>query len=301
MAQDEIIAKVIPQLRDLSRSETLRGIKGAEKEVAKDLDPTIADAKFLTDNEKDIAAYFKRAAFCYRALTLLLEKNDFPNIAAIYRARAELYDDILKGKISTEQLETREKETEAAKLRTVTAELAALDKKAPPKEGTLKSLERLGYALGQIILTAVYNEQGDVPYVHTFNQGMIALSKDDYADAAKLLRPLAERGDRRAQFWIGYMHQEGQGLPRDFAEALKWLRRSADQGENGAQYQLARIYAEASGVPRDLVTAYMWLSLAASQGHDRSEKARDQIESKMTPAQIALGKKRATEWKPVKR
>ena len=297
----DLLAKTASQLSGLSRSEILRGIKGAEKEVTKDLEMTVADAGFLTDTEKDMTALYKRAAFCYRALTSLLEKNNFPDIAALYRARAQLYDDALTKKIGATQLETSEKENDVAKERAVTAELAALDKKAPPKENTLRSLQRLGPVLGQVILAAVHEEQGDVPYVHTFNQGMIALKRDDHAGAAKLLRPLAERGDPRAQFWIGHMHQEGKGLPRDLAEAAKWLQRSADRGERFAQYRLGSTYASGAGVAPDLGSAYMWFALAASQGDEDAAKARDQLETRMTREQVTIAKKRASDWKPVKR
>jgi hypothetical protein len=301
-AQQAIVAAIKPHFAELGRAEILRGIRGAEDEVTRDLEPTIADARFLTGNEKDMAAYYKRAAFCYRALTLLIEKTDFPNIAAIYRARAELYDDILQGKISTAQFETREKENETAKLRTVTAELTALDKEASPHEGTQQSLEQLGYAIGQVILAAVHKQQGDVPYVHTFNQGMIALSEDNHARAAKLLRPLAERGDPRAQFWTGHFYSEGKGgYSQNFAEALKWFQRAADQQESGGQYFLGSMYFEGQGVSRDLVTSYMWFSLAAAQGDDKAAKARDGIAEQMTPAQIAEAKQRASEWKPAAR
>jgi uncharacterized protein len=293
----EAIVKAASQLSGLGRSEILRGVRGAEKEVKTDLEMTVADARFLADNEKDMAALYKRAAYCYRALAFLAK--DFPDIAALYRARAQLHDDALAKKISAAQLATGEKQNDAAKESAVTSELAALDKKAPPKESTLRSLERLGNAVGQIVLAAVHSEQGDVPYVHTFNQGMIALSKDDYPNVAKLLRPLAERGDPRAQFWIGYMYQEGKGgLTRDLAEALKWLQRSADQGERFAQYRLGSAYASGAGVARDFTSAYVWLSLAASQGDEDATKARDQIATKMTPDQVTLAKKRASEWKP---
>jgi uncharacterized protein len=300
MKQDAI-EKAASQLKGLSRSEILRGIKGAEKEVTKDLEMTVADARFLTDTEKDMTALYKRAGFCYRALTSLLEKNSFADIAVTYRARAQLYDDALTKKIGTTQLETSEKENDVAKERAVTAELTALDKKAPPKESTLRSLQRLGPVLGQVILAAVREEQGDVPYVHTFNQGMIALKRDDYASVAKLLRPLAERGDPRAQFWIGYMHQEGKGLPRDLAEAVKWLQRSAERGERFAQYRLGSTYASGAGIAPDLGSAYMWFTLAASQGDEDAAKARDQLKTRMTAEQVTIAKKRASDWKPVKR
>jgi TPR repeat protein len=176
--------------------------------------------------------------------------------------------------------------------------LTALEKNDPPKEGKIRSLERMGQVLGQVILTAASQDLGDVPHIHAFNEGMMALQRDDHATAAKFLRRLAERGDPCAQFWIGYMHHEGKGLRQDFSEALKWLRPSAEQGESTAQYYLGSMHIGRSGIARDLVSASMWFTLAAAQGNDTAEKARNQIEAHMTAAQIADGKKRASEWRP---
>src|SRR4051794_23298177 len=66
--------------------------------------------------------------------------------------------------------------------------------------------------------------------------GYIAYQKGDYDTALRLLRPLAETGDARAQFNLGVMYSEGQGVPQDNAEAGKWYRLSAEQGYAQAQY-----------------------------------------------------------------
>jgi TPR repeat protein len=307
MAQNAILAEVIPHLAKLGRAETLRGIKYAENAVADDLEETARlgeQLKASSEKEKreDERAFFKYAAYCYRALTLLLEKKDFPNIAAGYRARAQLFDDFALERINSVQFESRQKENEAAKLRALTSELAGLEKDGPPNEGKIRSLERMGQVLGKLILTAASKDLGDVPHIHAFNQGMMALQRDDHTNAAKFLRRLAERGDPRAQFWIGHFYFEGKGdLPQNFSEALKWLQRAADQQEAYAQYFLGSMYFKGEGVPRDLVTSYMWFSLAAAQGDDTATKARDRLAAHMTPAQIAEAKKRASEWKPAAR
>lgn len=41
---------------------------------------------------------------------------------------------------------------------------------------------------------------------------------------------LAPRGDKYAQYMVGYMYQNGQGVPRDPARALAWYRLSAERG-----------------------------------------------------------------------
>jgi TPR repeat protein len=65
---------------------------------------------------------------------------------------------------------------------------------------------------------------------------------------------------------------------RSQAEAAKWYRKAADQGDDMAQFNIGTMYANGQGVRRDLVQAYMWFSLsAATQRDQRAIKARDVI------------------------
>jgi TPR repeat protein len=58
------------------------------------------------------------------------------------------------------------------------------------------------------------------------------------------------------------------------------------------------MYYNGYGVTRDYIEAYKWLKIAASQGHENANKAREVIETKMTPEQIAEGQEKAAAWKP---
>ncbi|MGI9261687.1 MAG: SEL1-like repeat protein [Woeseiaceae bacterium] len=42
---------------------------------------------------------------------------------------------------------------------------------------------------------------------------------------------LAPIGDKYAQYMVGYMHLQGEGVQRDRAEALAWFRLAAERGE----------------------------------------------------------------------
>ena len=80
---------------------------------------------------------------------------------------------------------------------------------------------------------------------------MAAYESKDYATALKLWRPLAEQGDAQAQYNLGIMYDNGQGVPQDDAEAVKWYRKAAEQGIAKAQYNLGVMYANGRGVPQD--------------------------------------------------
>jgi TPR repeat protein len=55
-----------------------------------------------------------------------------------------------------------------------------------------------------------------------------AHERGDYATALRLLRPLANQGNSGAQYNLGFMYYEGEGVPQDFAEAVKWYRLAAN-------------------------------------------------------------------------
>lgn len=96
--------------------------------------------------------------------------------------------------------------------------------------------------------------------------GMAAHQRGDFAEALAIWTPLAEQGDRQAQFAIGEMYFRGQGVKRNLDEAFKWKRLSALQGFARAQNDLATMYLAGSGTPMDLSQVMRWFRAAADQG-----------------------------------
>ncbi len=135
-----------------------------------------------------------------------------------------------------------------------------------------------------------------------FDEGVAAYERGDYAAALREFRALAEQGDADAQYNLGFMYGEGQGVPQDYAEAVKWFRKAAEQGVAPAQSRLGIMYYEGHGVVQDYVQAHMWLNLAAARGGgdagDAYAKVRDIVAELMTPAQIAEAQRRAGKWRP---
>ena len=134
---------------------------------------------------------------------------------------------------------------------------------------------------------------------------MAAYQPGDYATALREWRPLAERGNAKAQFNLGVMYRIGEGVPQDDAEAARWYSKAAEQGDANAQNNLGVMYRIGLGVPLDYAHAHMWFNLAASkfppgENRDRAARNRDMIAILMTPAQISEAKKLARKWKPKK-
>ena len=72
--------------------------------------------------------------------------------------------------------------------------------------------------------------------------GYDAYHREDYKTAYKLIAPLAKQGDADAQYILGRMYENGQGVPQDDKEAVKWYQLAAEQGDAIAQANLGFMY-----------------------------------------------------------
>ena len=131
---------------------------------------------------------------------------------------------------------------------------------------------------------------------------LLGLTAPGSADEAQAVRTLAEWGDAKAQFALGTMYRDGQGVPRDYIEALKWLHSAANLGLLDAQFALGNIYTGGSGITKDVVQAYMWFDLAASHEGDDwirpiAASNRDAVAAGMTPAEIAEAHDKVADWR----
>ena len=120
--------------------------------------------------------------------------------------------------------------------------------------------------------------------------------KGEFKKAAPLFQALAERGNVRAEFFLGGMYLSGTGVPQDYAQALKWSSAAAKRGSTAAQFNLGKMYEQGLGVKQDIVEAHMWYSLSASSGDEQATRQRDEVAHRMSYDQIQEARKRAKAW-----
>lgn len=128
-----------------------------------------------------------------------------------------------------------------------------------------------------------------------YENALVAHSKGDFAQAFKLLQPLAAKGNAKAQYNLGYMYEQGEAVTQDYKQAFDWYQKAASQGLAGAQYQLGHMYYKGQGVKQNYVRAHMWSNLAAAKSHNFALKLRELVSAQMTQQQIAEAKKLAGE------
>lgn len=96
----------------------------------------------------------------------------------------------------------------------------------------------------------------------------------------------ADHGVASAQYKLGEMYANGQGLPKDDAEAARWYRKAADQGIEAAQYKLGEMYSSGRGVPKDDAEAFHWFNTAAHNGHSGAVRRLEMLNKRGTTEQI---------------
>src|SRR4029077_1097722 len=75
-----------------------------------------------------------------------------------------------------------------------------------------------------------------------FQKGLDAWNGGDYKTAFDEFKQAAEKGDARAQFYLGEAYNKGRGVVQDYAEAMTWYSKAAEQNNAEAQDTLCTMY-----------------------------------------------------------
>lgn len=94
-------------------------------------------------------------------------------------------------------------------------------------------------------------------------EGFVLNSPDE---TTRIITELAESGDPEAQHILGFMYDQGDGVPKDYKEAVKWYTKAAKQGHAGAQCNLGMMYHSGQGVLQNYNNAAKWYAKAAARG-----------------------------------
>ena len=107
----------------------------------------------------------------------------------------------------------------------------------------------------------------------------------NYSEAAHWFRKAAEQEHSFAQFELGLLYANGDGVDQNYSEAAHWFLKAAEQEHVDAQYNLATIYYNGDGVERDPLMALAWYYLAAQRGHEDAASKRDSVFSELSKEQ----------------
>lgn len=127
----------------------------------------------------------------------------------------------------------------------------------PPREGPKL---RIFLMWGLIVSIAIFlllqfvlaDRVGGGRAASAYDAGLAAFRQGDFSAALRAWEPEAEDGNVAAQYYLGYMAQNGLGQPWSNSRAAGYYRRAAEAGLPEAQLALGDLYLRGMGVERDL-------------------------------------------------
>jgi hypothetical protein len=128
-------------------------------------------------------------------------------------------------------------------------------------------------------------------YADQLEDAKAAIHNENFEKGCELLRPLAEENNAEAQFLLGSLYVNGQGVEKDDTKGLSWVMKAAlqgydearlralsicldlaNQGDVAAMYNVGYMCLERWGGEQDTDACIGWLESAAKSGHARSAK-----------------------------
>lgn len=122
----------------------------------------------------------------------------------------------------------------------------------------------------------------------------------DYVAALGWFEKAALQRDARAQYYLGLMHRNGEGVKPDGAEGLRWLFLSAKKHYAPTFVALAEIYLDGDRVEQDPIEGAMYLEVARATATTAQrpmiDDARDRLLKHLSAEVRDEGTERAELW-----
>lgn len=96
----------------------------------------------------------------------------------------------------------------------------------------------------------------------------VAYDRASLDTALQVWLPMAKEGDKLAQTYVGEIYEKGiGGAPPDFGAARQWYEKAAAQGYARALMNLGYLHERGNGVPKDLTVALNYYRKASGLGN----------------------------------
>lgn len=102
-------------------------------------------------------------------------------------------------------------------------------------------------------------------------QQPVATFNPDQLRAEAAVRRAAKAGNPEAQFRLGVMYGNGDGVGLDYAQALEWFEKAAEQGHTNSLITMAWMFANGAGVDTDEERARTLYLRAARLGSAKAQ------------------------------
>jgi TPR repeat protein len=151
-------------------------------------------------------------------------------------------------------------------------------------------------------------------YADRLEDAKAAIQDEHFEKAYRILSPLAEENNAEAQFLLGTLYINGQGVEKDDAKGLLWMMKAgrlghdqarsraftislelANHGDAAAMYSVGVMCLDSWGGEQDTDTCIGWLEKAAKSGYVRSAEVLSGIYAKGKFG-IAPDEEKASYW-----
>ncbi|MGR3220783.1 MAG: tetratricopeptide repeat protein [Candidatus Anammoxibacter sp.] len=110
---------------------------------------------------------------------------------------------------------------------------------------------------------------------------------------------LAMENDPEIQYQLGLDYKQGKhGSAKNYYVAAEWFKKSAERGHVDAQYELGYMYWEGEGVFEDLIEAYAWLLLSSKNGNVKAKDLRHRLQTIISTDERRHALSRAQAFEP---
>ncbi len=100
-----------------------------------------------------------------------------------------------------------------------------------------------------------------------FVEGEKAFNQQHYSEAFSEFLPLANDGDFRSQYYVGYLYINGYGVTQDSKKGIEYLEMALDQNYDMAQALMGYLYSDGHVLPKDKKKALELYQKAAAQNN----------------------------------
>jgi TPR repeat protein len=115
----------------------------------------------------------------------------------------------------------------------------------------------------------------------------------------KVQLAMAEKGESRAQYYLGEMHEQGLGTRQDVDEAFKWYAKAAEQGDSLALRKLAHRQEIISEIKQEQEAEKLESSVTTTKPENSREPVKNTSSS--TPATVARADQARLEQEKIKK
>jgi len=105
-----------------------------------------------------------------------------------------------------------------------------------------------------------------------YNAGLTAYKQFKYDQAHTYFSKAANQGETNAQYYLGMMFLNGNGVKKNTETAFTYISQAAKKGHKEATYQLAQMYDGGWGTAKDKEQAKNWYKKAADQGNEAARR-----------------------------